>query len=96
MTTIEVVTYPWETAADVERERAEAEILADVEFAQWLNEVYAEPDVEEMGELEFLAYMADQLEARPAAKMLSLAEQTLMMVGWELLPDWQREDYVGE
>lgn len=96
MTTIEVVMYPWQTVEDVEREQAEAEILADAEFQQWLNEVYAVP-VEEMGELEFLTYAADQAEAQNAEKVLMFAEQTLRAPrsGWGLLPDWQREDYIG-
>lgn len=107
MTTIEVVTYPWETVADVEREQAEAEILTDVEFVQWLDEVYAEPDVEAMTELEFLAYAADRAEAQNAEEMLSLAmvqvlaprsggwSQALLAGEVEVLPDWQRDEYVG-
>lgn len=126
MTTIEVVMYPWQTVEDVEREQAEAEILADAEFQQWLDEVMAdsgwlEADGQQptaisqqpasMGELEFLAYAADQAEAQPAEKMLSFAEETLIWTlfaprsgGWsaellagevEVLPDWQREDYIG-
>lgn len=104
-----MVMYPWQTIEDVERERAEAEILADAEFAQWLDEVYAEPDPATMTELEFLAFAADQAEAQNVEKMLMFTEQTLMFAprsgGWsaallagevEVLPDWQREDYVGE
>lgn len=103
--------YPWETVEDVEREQAEAEILADAEFQQWLDEVYAVP-VEAMTELEFLAYAADQAEAQNAERILSFAEETLIWTmfaprsgGWsqallageiDVLPDWQRDDYVGE
>lgn len=98
MTTIEVVMYPWQTVEDVEREQAEAEILADAEFQEWLDEVYAEPDIEAMTELEFLAYAADQAEAQNVEKTLMFAEQTLRAPrtgGWDLLPDWQRDGYVG-
>ncbi len=93
----DVAMYPWQTVEDVEREQAEAEILADAEFQEWLDEVYAEPDLETMGELEFLAFVADQLEAQNVEKTLMLAEQTLRAPrsGWGLLPDWQRDDYVG-
>lgn len=96
MATIEVVMYPWQTVEDVEREQIEAEILADAEFTQWLDEVYAEPDPATMTELEFLAYAADQ--AQNAEQTLMFAEQTLRAPrsgGWDLLPDWQRDDYVG-
>lgn len=140
-----MVMYPWQTVEDVEREQIEAEILTDAEFAQWLDEVYAEPmepTTEEaapskwgegcakcgytgegwqhgtcggdgwtgkpcphcsdptaaMTELEFLAYAADQAEAQSVEKTLMFAEQTLRAPragGWDLLPDWQREDYIG-
>ena len=112
MTTIAL--YPWETTETVTNEQIEAEILADAEFAQWLDEVYAEPDPATMTELEFLAYVADQAEAQNVEKTLSQAEQMLSLAmvqvlaprtgGWsqallagevEVLPDWQREDYVG-
>lgn len=64
--------------------------------------------VEDMTELEFMAYMADQLEAQIAPEMLIFAEETLMFAprssGWsaellagavDVLPDWQRDDCVG-
>ena len=108
-----VTMYPWQTVEDVEREQAEAEILADVEFAQWLDEVWAdsgwlEADGQQptansqqlagMTELEFLAHAADRAEAQNVEKTLMFAEQTLRAPrtgGWDLLPEWQRDGYVG-
>lgn len=95
MTTIAL--YPWEDIDMAVREQAEQEIWSDAEYQQWLDALLTVP-VEAMGELEFLAMMADQLEAQPAEKVLSLTEEMLRAPragGWELLPDWQREDYVG-
>lgn len=84
-----IALYPWETVETVTREQVEAEILADAEFQQWLDDVMADPA--DMGELEFMAYMADQLEASIVAPVLDSPRTG----GWDLLPDWQRDDYVG-
>lgn len=105
MTTLAL--YPWETVEDVAREQIEAEILSDAEFQQWLDEVMA-VSVEIMTELEFMTMMADQLQAQIYPEMLIFAEETLMFAprngGWSaellagevvVLPDWQRDDYVG-
>ena len=96
MTTLAL--YPWEDIDMATRERAEQEIWSDAEYQQWLDELLAVP-VEEMDELEFMAYMADQLEAQPAAEILSFADVMLRAPrsgGWsQVLPDWQRDDYVG-
>lgn len=102
-----IALYPWETVEDVTREQIEAEILTDAEFQQWLDEIMAVP-VETMTELEYMTMIADQLEAQPGAEMLIFAEETLMFAprngGWSaellagavaVLPDWQRDDYVG-
>lgn len=89
--------YPWENVDMAVREQAEQEIWSDEEYQQWLDALLTVP-VEEMGELEFLAMMADQAEAQNAEKVLSLTEQTLRAPrtgGWDLLPDWQRDGYVG-
>jgi len=113
----DVSLYPWEDVDAAVRERAEQEIWSDAEYQQWLDVLLGKP-VEEMGELEFMAYMADQLEAQPRLegnrKVLSLAEEMLSLAmvqmfaprsgGWsaallagevEVLPDWQRDEYVG-
>lgn len=104
MTTLAL--YPWEDIDIAVREQAEQEIWSDAEYQQWLDELLTVP-VEEMGELEFMEYTLAQLEAQPAAEMLSFAEVTLRAPrsgGWsqalldgevEVLPAWQREDYVG-
>lgn len=99
--------FPWEDIDMAVREQAEQEIWSDAEYQQWLDALLGKP-VEEMDELEFMAYMADQLEAQNVEKTLSFAEQTLMFAprtgGWsqallagevEVLPDWQRDEYVG-
>lgn len=103
--------FPWEDIDMAVREQAEQEIWSDAEYQQWLDTLLGKP-VEEMDELEFMAYMADLLEARPRLggnrEMLSFAEQTLMFAprtgGWsqallagevEVLPDWQRDGFVG-
>ena len=110
MTTIAL--YPWETTETVTNEQIEAEILADAEFQQWLDALLADSgwleadgqqpaansqQLASMGELEFLAYAADQAEAQSAEKMLRIADQTLRAPksGWGLRPEWQRYDYVG-
>lgn len=103
----EVALFPWEDVDMVVRERAEQEIWSDAEYQQWLDALLAVP-IEEMSELEFMAHMADQLEAQPAEKMLSFADEALMLAprsgGWsqalldgdvDVLPDWQRDEYVG-
>lgn len=103
----EVALYPWEDIDMAVREQAEAEIWSDAEYQQWLDAFVGKP-VEAMTELEFMAYTADQLEAQPSAETLSFAEETLMFAprngGWSaellagavaILPDWQRDDYVG-
>ena len=105
--------FPWEDIDMAVREQAEQEIWSDAEYQQWLDALLGKP-VEEMDELEFMAYMADQLEAQPTEKVLSLAEEMLSAAmvqvlaprngGWSaellagavaVLPEWQREEYVG-
>lgn len=90
----DVTLFPWENVDMAVREQAEQEIWSDAEYQQWLDALLTVP-VEEMSELEFLAYAADQAEAQSAEKVLMFAEQTLMSGGWDLLPDWQRDGYVG-
>ena len=109
----EMALYAWEDIDMAVREQAEQEIWSDAEYQQWLDALLTVP-VEEMGELEFLAYAADQAEAQSVEKTLTLAEQMLSLAmvqvlaprtgGWsvellagavDVLPDWQREDYVG-
>lgn len=74
MTTLAL--FPWEDVDAAVRERAELEIWSDAEYQQWLDELLAVP-VEEMGELEFMVMMADQLEAQIAPKMLILSDEML-------------------
>lgn len=117
-----IALYPWENVDMAVREQAEQEIWSDEEYQQWLDELLAdsgwlEADGQQpaansqqpadMDELEFMAYMADQLEAQPAAEILSFADVMLRAPrsgGWsqalldgevDVLPDWQRDDYVG-
>lgn len=72
----DVALFPWEDIDMAVREQAEQEIWSDAEYQQWLDALLAVP-VEEMGELEFMAHMADQLEAQIAPKTLSLTEEML-------------------
>lgn len=107
MTTTGLALFPWEDIDMAVREQAEQEIWSDAEYQQWLDTLLGKP-VEEMDELEFMAHMADQLEAQNVEKTLSFAKQTLMFAprtgGWsqallagevEVLPDWQRDGFVG-
>lgn len=109
--------YPWETVETVERELIEAEILADAEFQQWFDRVWAgmEQAIElgplcdqpqpapadptaGMSELEFMEYTFQQLTAQIPEKMLSFADVVLRAPrtgGWDLLPEWQRDEHVG-
>lgn len=104
MTTLAL--FPWEDIDMVVRAQAEAEIWSDAEYQQWLDELLAD-DVATMSEAEYMTYLADQLEAQPAAETLSFAEETLRAPrtgGWsaellagavDVLPEWQRDDYIG-
>ncbi len=51
-----------------------------------------------MSELGFMEYTFQQLTAQIPEKMLSFADVMLRAPrtgGWDLLPEWQRDDYVG-
>lgn len=111
----DVSLYPWEDIDAAVREQAEQEIWSDAEYQQWLDELLAdsgwlEADSQQpadMSELEFMEYTLAQLQAQPAAEILSFAEVTLRAPrsgGWsqalldgdvDVLPDWQRDEYVG-
>ncbi len=108
-----IALYPWETVEAVEREQIEAEILADTEFQQWLDELWADScwleaasqqptdssqQLSGMSELEFMEYTFQQLTAQISEKMPSFADVMLRAPrtgGWDLLPEWQRDGYVG-
>lgn len=78
----DVSLYPWEDIDAAVREQAEQEIWSDAEYQQWLDELLAVP-VEEMSELEFMAMMADQLEAQIAPKTLILSDEMLSEIEGE-------------
>lgn len=93
----DVTLFPWENVDMAVREQAEQEIWSDAEYQQWLDALLTVP-VEEMTELEFLAHAADQAEAQNVEKTLMFVDVMLRAPrtgGWDLLPEWQRDGYVG-
>lgn len=90
--------FPWEDIDMAVREQAEQEIWSDAEYQQWLDELLADScwlsassqqlsansqQPADMSELEFMAMMADQLEAQIAPKTLSLTDEMLSEIEGE-------------
>jgi hypothetical protein len=82
--------FPWESVDVYEREQVEAELWADMEHDAWLEALFAD----------------DQPASIPLSDPLftewwnagapSVAGQWTMLGSAKVLPDYQREDFVGE
>lgn len=86
---VDTTLFPWETIDTLTHDQIEAEMWADVEHEEWLASLFAD----------------DQPEAMPASDPLfaewwdngaqSVAGQWTMLDSAKVLPDYQRDDWVG-
>lgn len=84
-----IAIYPWEDIDMAVREQAEAEIWSDEEHDVWLEALTADQLTAING--------ADPMYERWVAEGApSVARQWTLLDGdVDVLPDWEREDYVG-
>lgn len=87
---IEIALYPWQEVDGVVRELAEAEILLDAEYQAWLDEFLADDSRSLTGSDP--AYER-WVEAGAPGVTWSLLDDTAVVA--DILPDWQRDEYIG-
>lgn len=88
--------YPWEVAAVVADEQAEAEALADATHSAWIWSVANDPtDPATMSEADFLHFVVDQLASGEQAATVTLGDADLAAIDEEAIgADFCRQPFL--
>lgn len=86
----DVTVFPWEEVDALVREQAEQEVWSDAEHDAWLEALTAD----QMASIDGSDPMYERWLAEGAPRSGGWS-QALLAGEVEVLPDWQRDDYVG-
>lgn len=84
---VSIALYPWEDIDAAVREQAEADIWSDAEHDAWLEALFADQQTALTG--------GDPAYDRWVAEGAPGVTWSLLDSGVEILPDYQRDDWVG-